>query len=138
MTNRFPTFLSLIALTALSSAALAPAPALAQCSFRGLNGDWRANDGGTYRIHEQGNRVWWIAMSGDGGRSWQHKFQGTRSGDIVTGNWADFRGPMGRGTLTIRVRDVMSMRRIANTGSGFGGVRWWRGCNDTAGGPGSD
>lgn len=108
----------------------------AMCSFNGLNGHWRGNDGGIYSVHESGSRVWWTAMSGDGGRSWQHRFQGTRSGDIVTGRWADFRGPMGRGTLTVRVRDIMHMRRVANTGSGFGGERWWRSCDDVVGHPG--
>jgi len=120
------------------STGLGPAtePAGAMCSFHGLNGHWRGNDGGIYSVHESGSRVWWTAMSGDGGRSWQHRFQGTRSGDIVTGRWADFHGPMGRGTLTVRVRDIMHMTRVANTGSGFGGQRWWRSCDDVVGHPG--
>jgi hypothetical protein len=110
-------------------------PAQAMCSFKGLNGEWRGNDGGIYRINESGNRVWWSAMSGDGGRSWAHRFQGTRSGNIVTGRWADYRGPMGKGTLTIRVDHAMRMTRIANSGSGFGGSGWRRGCNDVVGKP---
>ena len=72
----------------------------------------------------------WHGQSGDNGRSWAHRFAGTRSGDIITGNWADYRGPMGRGRITVRVRDVMYMSRVANSGSGFGGTRWRRGCND--------
>jgi hypothetical protein len=116
-------------------AGLGPAadPAGAMCSFNGLNGHWRGNDGGIYSVHQSGNRVSWTAMSGDGGRSWQHRFTGTRSGNMVRGNWADFHGPMGRGTLTIRVDSPMHMTRVGNTGSGFGGSSWRRGCNDVEG-----
>ena len=112
-------------------------PAAASCSFNGINGAWRANDGGTYRVRQTGDRVQWIGMSGDQGRSWRHQFRGSRRGDIITGNWADFGagGPNGRGTLTVRVRDVMHMVRLSNSGSGFGGSRWWRTCNDVVGRP---
>jgi len=128
-------FLKTLALAPLLMLAFPAQQAQAMCSYNGLNGDWRANDGGTYRVRESGSRVSWTAMSGDGGRSWAHRFQGTRTGNVITGNWADFRGPMGRGTLTLRVHDVMHMSRTANSGSGFGGMRWWRTCNDTVGKP---
>jgi hypothetical protein len=36
----------------------------------------------------------------------------------------------------VRVRDIMHMTRVANTGSGFGGQRWWRSCDDVVGHPG--
>ena len=115
---------------------LIAAPARAMCSFNGINGTWHSNDGGTYRIRQTGDRVQWIGLSGDSGRSWAHQFRGTRRGDDITGNWADFRGPMGRGSMTVRVRDVMHIVRVSNSGSGFGGSRWWRTCNDVVGNPG--
>ena len=127
MTNRI---LMTLAVSLALAIGLAAQPASASCSFNGLNGAWRGNDGGTYRVHQTGNRVWWTGMSGDNGRSWAHRFSGTRSGDIVTGRWVDFRGPMGKGTLTLRVRSPMNMVRVANTGSGIGGTVWRRGCND--------
>ena len=130
--------LRFLALTPLLLLAVAPTEqASAMCSFRNLSGEWRSNDGGRYRVTENGNRVTWVALSGDSGRSWRHRFSGTRTGNVITGYWADFgaTGPNGRGTLTLRVRDPMFFYRTANTGSGFGGVRWWRGCPDTVGKP---
>lgn len=130
-------FLKTLALAPVLLLAVPAEQASAMCSFRNLTGEWRSNDGGRYRVTESGNRVNWVAMSGDQGRSWRHTFRGTRTGNVIQGNWADFgpTGPNGRGTLTLRVRDPMHFYRTANTGSGFGGVRWWRGCNDTQGKP---
>jgi hypothetical protein len=91
-----------------------------------LAGDWKGNDGGNYKITVSGNDVAWNGQSPDGGRSWAHDFHGTRSGEIIQGNWADYRGPMGRGTLTLRVANDTRIIRIANTGSGFGGTIWTR------------
>ena len=110
--------------------ALGAAEARASCSFNGLNGDWRANDGGTYRIVETGNRVSWVGKSAQNGKFWANRFRGTRNGDVIIGRWADYKGPMGAGSLTLRVRDVMNIRLTGSTGSGFGGTRWWRGCDD--------
>lgn len=121
------------AAAAVLALAIGAAPAQALCSFNGLNGTWRGNDGGRYQVRQNGMRVWWTGMSGDGGRSWAHRFQGVRRGNTISGNWADFRGPMGRGTLNLRVVNDMRMVRVSNTGSGFGGSQWRRGCNDTVG-----
>ncbi|MEA3062560.1 MAG: hypothetical protein QOJ94_2341 [Sphingomonadales bacterium] len=101
-----------------------------------IAGVWHANDGGTYRLRINGNEVWWIGMSGDNGRSWTNVFRGTRTGNVIQGDWADIVGHSGRGTLTLRVSGTAFMERTGATGSGFGGQRWGRPCNDTEGHPG--
>jgi hypothetical protein len=91
-----------------------------------LTGVWQGNDGGTYRVTQSGNLVSWNGRSPEDGRYWAHNFSGTRSGNTIEGNWADYQGNTGRGTLTIRVDSDTRMTRIANTGSGFGGTLWTR------------
>jgi hypothetical protein len=138
MTNRIPTFLSLMALTALSSATLAPAPALAQCALPPLSGKWSGNDGGTYFIREEdsGRKVTWRAQSGDNGRSWANGFEGYRDdrADTITGKWWDVKPPYRHGDLTIKFVDSWNIARTSATG-GFGGTHWTRprgprGCPD--------
>jgi hypothetical protein len=115
-----------------------PASVEAQCAAPpSIGGIWKANDGGTYRLRTHGNEVWWIGTSGDNGRSWTNVFRGTRTGDVIKGDWADIGRNLGRGTLTLRVSGTAFMEKIGATGSGFGGQRWGRGgCNDTVGNPG--
>lgn len=111
----------------------------AQCAApKYVSGVWKANDGGTYRLHTVGPTIWWVGMSGDDGRSWTNVFKGTRNGDIIDGEWADVRGKSwGHGTLKLRISGTTFMEKIGGTGSGFGGSRWGRGgCNDTQGNPG--
>jgi hypothetical protein len=102
-----------------------PQPAQPACAST-LSGTWQGNDGGVYRLTESGNTVAWNGQSPDNGRSWAHDFHGTRSGNMIQGNWADYAGPMGRGTLTIRIDSDAHLTRVANTGSGFGGTIWTR------------
>src|SRR5262245_4877920 len=67
-----------------------PLSSYAQCvAPRDMNGVWKANDGGTYYVRQIGNDVWWLGMSGDGGRTWTNVYRGVRNRDIVTGTWAD-------------------------------------------------
>lgn len=127
-----------IALTSLIAIAAITAPAHAQCvAPASMAGVWKANDGGTYRLHVIGNTIWWMGMSSDDGHSWTNVFKGTRNGNIVDGEWADVRGKVGgHGTLKLRISDTTFMQKIGGTGSGFGGSRWGRGgCNDTRGVP---
>jgi len=122
---------------ALVALALCATPTPAQCSFS-LKGDWRGNDGGTYRLGEFAGTVSWVGQSADGGRSWTNRFRGKRDGQIISGNWADVAAPHGRGTLTLRLVDDWHIVRVSSTGSGFGGTRWSRprqGCNDSVGIP---
>ena len=115
--------------------------AYAQCAApKNVSGVWKANDEGTYRLHAIGNQIWWVGASKDDGASWTNVFKGTRTGNIIEGEWADVRGkPWGHGTLKLRIAGTTFMEKIGATGSNFGGVRWGRGgCNDVAGGPGRD
>jgi hypothetical protein len=123
-----------IAMTGLVLLAVSAAPVYAICAApKSVNGVWKSNDGGTYRLHATGNSIWWVGMSGDEGRSWTNVFKGTRNGNIIDGEWADVRGKSwGHGTLRLQISDTTLMERIGGTGSGFGGSRWGRGgCDDT-------
>jgi hypothetical protein len=110
--------------------------ATAQCvSPTGLNGGWKANDGGTYYLRRLDSVVWWMGMSAEGGRSWTNVFRGTTNGDTITGEWADVIGK-GAGTMTLKILGklgvgVHGFDKIGGTGSGFGGQHWFRPCNDT-------
>lgn len=111
--------------------------ASAQCvAPKGLNGAWKANDGGTYFVRRLESVVFWMGQSGDGGRSWTNVFRGTTDGVTITGEWADVRGNNGSGTLTLKINGklgvgVNGFDRIGGSGSGFGGQHWFRPCNDT-------
>jgi hypothetical protein len=126
-----------IGLSALGLALLQAAPAAALCkSSDDMNGVWKSNDGGTYYIRQMGADVWWMGVSGDGGKTWANVFRGTRNGAVVTGQWADV--PKGRthggGALTLRLAggptSVSGFSRQSATG-GFGSVRWGQPCPDT-------
>lgn len=115
-----------------------PQPVQAMCAApTTLSGVWHANDGGTYRVRAVGNTVTWRGMSRDGGKTWNHIFRGTRSGNIITGNWAD--QPSGqihsKGMLKLKVKlspsgtSIEGFTRLEATG-GFGGSRWYKTCDD--------
>ncbi len=111
---------------------MATPPARALCAApTQLSGVWQANDGGTYSVRRVGNTVWWLGMSGDGGRTWTNIFRGTLTGNLIQGEWSDVRGGIGgSGTLTLRLTPFSQMEKVGSSGSGFGGSRWNRPCND--------
>ena len=60
-----------------------------------ISGKWNGNDGGTYWIQQSRSRVSWFGASGlQEGTTFANVFQGWRSGDTITGQWADI--PMGK------------------------------------------
>lgn len=68
--------------------------ARAQCFLNELSGIWNGNDGGTYYIQQDGDRVWWIGASSlKEGTGFSNVFEGEIENDIITGKWADV--PMG-------------------------------------------
>jgi len=95
-----------------------------------LSGTWIGNDGGAYYIRQIDDRVWWLGMSGDEGRSWTNLFIGTLRNDTIMGDWADT--PRGAtrnaGRMTLVVHDAGRVSAVERTG-GFGGSEWTRAPN---------
>jgi hypothetical protein len=123
-------------IVSLTAVTLTPQSAQAMCAApTTLTGVWRANDGGTYTVRESGSSVVWRGKSADDGRTWNHIFRGTRTGNTIVGNWED--QPSGRirsrGILKLQVRTygraIEGFSRTEATG-GFGGSKWWKPCND--------
>jgi hypothetical protein len=119
----------------LAISLLAASSAHALCAAaRDMNGIWKANDGGTYHVRQIGNEVWWVGMSGDGGKGWTNVYKGTRNGNVVTGNWADV--PKGRarsgGVMNLAIQGSTGVASFSRTqvSGGFGGSRWSQSCDD--------
>jgi hypothetical protein len=93
-----------------------------------LTGIWNCNDGGVYFIRQIGNQVWWYGQSSDGGQTWSNVFQGTITGNKITGNWADVpKGSIrGNGWMTLSISGANTLTKIDAGGSGFGGSVWSR------------
>ena len=99
-----------------------------------LTGAWLGNDEGIYYIRQVGKKVWWNGMSGQSGpaallgRDWTNVAAGEIKADLtIELEWADVPrgGVLGDGTLVWTVEDVdgnTRMRKLSETGSGFGGV----------------
>ncbi|MBP1155751.1 MULTISPECIES: hypothetical protein [unclassified Paenibacillus] len=95
-----------------------------------ITGVWNCSDGGRYYIRQIGRRIFWAGLSGRGnGAVFTNVYRATRTGDVISGQWADVpRGvTLNSGTLTVEVfinnNGVLSLRQLAQTG-GFGGQRW--------------
>ncbi len=89
-----------------------------------LSGTWKANDGGTYKITQSGNRINWTGKGGN----FINKFSGVISGRTITGKWRDTASSQtqNRGTLKLRIDNSKKLRRIGKTGA-FTGSVWRRG-----------
>jgi len=102
--------------------------ASAQCFLNELSGIWKGNDGGTYYIQQDGDRVWWIGVSSlKEGTGFSNVFDGQRENDIITGKWADV--PMGKtqnnGKLSAICNYVSGgddTLTITSSSGGFGGT----------------
>jgi hypothetical protein len=102
-----------------------------------ITGTWTCDDGGTYYMRRIGRVVWWIGMSGDGGRSFTNVFQGSWQPNTaseepadfgtVAGDWSDVpKGSSGQsGTLRLSFRFSQELWKRGQTGP-FGGSRWRR------------
>lgn len=127
--------LSVSALVGQAGAQGAPQVAASCAAPQTLNGVWQSNDGGTYAIRQIGSQVWWTGKSRDDGRSWTTVFRGIRTGNTVTGTWADL--PFGKrssaGTLTLRLDGgaygATSFNRVSATGD-LSSAGWLYTCND--------
>ena len=95
-----------------------------------LSGTWKANDGGTYKITQSGNRINWIGR----GRDFINRFNGTINDNIVTGYWQDTAESQtqNRGTIKLRIEGSGRLRRIEYTGP-FTGSNWVKAVPQLAG-----
>ena len=94
-----------------------------------ITGKWIGNDGGIYWIQQSRSRVSWFGASGlQEGTAFTNVFQGWRSGDTITGQWADV--PLGKmmqqGEISftcVQEGGIDKLIRKFQTG-GFGGTEF--------------
>jgi len=94
-----------------------------------LSGIWHGNDGGTYYIRQNGQKVWWVGgTTYNEGTTFVNVFFGQRSGDSIKGNWADvpLGNNMGHGDLTLLCSQNAHNYVLTKTSAsgGFGGSTW--------------
>jgi class 3 adenylate cyclase len=92
-----------------------------------LNGIWQGNDGGIYTVRQSGTEVSWEGVSGDGGQSWTHTFNGTIHNNVIVGTFFDHPPgkPRNSGELIIIIVDANRLERVA-TDVRFSGTAWTR------------
>lgn len=80
-----------------------------------LTGEWSDEKGANYKIRQVNERVYWLK---DNRPQQLCVFEGTKTGDIITGSWADMPGgsQQGSGTLTFRVENQNRMVVTNQTG----------------------
>lgn len=67
----------------------------ARCLMGDLTGVWRGDDGGTYYVKQDANRVWWIGANKiEEGTGFSNVFKGQKNEDYITGKWVDV--PLGK------------------------------------------
>jgi hypothetical protein len=105
-----------------------------RAAFQQLTGVWKANDGGTYQIRQEGTKVWWYGRSPNNGRDWQNVFYGTVTNNQLAGEWADLPpgGAQSGGSLQLQI-DGGRLTKVLETG-GFGGSEWTLAGEATIGG----
>lgn len=79
-----------------------------------LNGAWYGPDGVTHSVRQVGMDVWWVARSGDGGRTFTSVFHGKLVDDALTGEFADV--PEGRNLLngSLKAKLVVKEGKVAS------------------------
>jgi hypothetical protein len=98
---------------------------------------WDADDGGVYYLREMAGCVWWFGTSlREFGEGTQPGFSNVAVGRIAGENretvrlaWADvpLGDILGGGTLTLEISDDLDqLRKVDETGAGFGGRVWTR------------
>lgn len=118
---------------------LAPFSSRSTSPDESLSGAWLADDGASYYIQQVGNVIWWVGMSGDGGRSFTNVFRGNipAGSSRIVGSWVDL--PLGasgqQGSLTLNIVHLaappggassVELERATESG-GFGASRWRKG-----------
>lgn len=88
-----------------------------------LAGDWKCNDGGIYRIQQEGDLIVWKGN----GPGFVNEFTGHIEGDLVVGQWTDVAGSQAQnnGTIALQILDPRHLIAKSKTG-GFDGSDWRR------------
>jgi len=97
-----------------------------------LNGFWKADDGGSYYVRQDGIDLWWAGFSDDRGLQngilFCNVFHGTISGNVIKGEWADV--PRGTtndfGSMSLIIEfhaNTFTLRKQDATG-GFSASTW--------------
>lgn len=86
---------------------------------------WYDNGGSKYLIRQVGNDMFWMV---DARPRVINVFQGTISGNTITGYWADLpEGQLqGNGKLILKIEDSNTMVKVSG---GYGASTWTRGCS---------
>lgn len=86
-----------------------------------LNGQWRANDGGTYTIRQSGSSISWTGAGGN----FRNTFNGQIKGNRIVGFWQDTASSQTQnsGQLALRIDSANRLVRISHTGA-FTGSLW--------------
>lgn len=120
-------------LAAIAVIVLGAAGAPAQDEKIDLTGTWAGDGGGVYHVRQDGNSVWWVAMSDDGGKSWTHVFHGKLGKNEVVGEWADVPNGatnLASGSLTLALQldkgKVVGLTKVRQRGDEFGNKTWKR------------
>ena len=92
-----------------------------------LAGTWAGNDGGTYVVRQNGDRISWTGTSGDGGRTFVNDFKGQIRGNQIVGHFQDRPGAAihSNGDLVLRIEGPDRFVMVTPSG-GFGGSVWTR------------
>ncbi|MGA0599631.1 hypothetical protein ACO2Q3_02895 [Caulobacter sp. KR2-114] len=92
-----------------------------------LSGVWSGNDGGRYVVRQDGDRIRWTGVSGDGGRTFINDFEGRIEGDRIIGHFQDRPGAAvhSSGDLVLRIEGPDRFVMVTPSG-GFGGSVWTR------------
>ena len=92
-----------------------------------LAGTWAGNDGGTYVVRQDRDRISWTGKSGDGGRTFVNDFKGQIRGNQIVGHFQDRPGAAihSNGDLVLRIEGPDRFVMVTPSG-GFGGSVWTR------------
>ena len=97
-----------------------------------LTGVWQADDVGTYYLHQVGqDKLWWLGLSHDQGRTFANVFRGTIDRDTIQGDWTDVpigvEGAHSSGRLSLHADEFdqspTTLTAVTRTG-GFAGSTW--------------
>lgn len=99
-------------------------PAIATLQHQlNLNGTWRANNGGTYHVRQNGANISWVGQ----GSNWKNTFNGAIAGNTIQGYWQDAATSQTQnaGQMTLRIDSNNRLTLLHRTGAGSATI-WYR------------